>query len=354
MSDAQLRAVGARVARRLDAEYVLPLRWSEDEETGEGAIDLAEYLRRLDEWIDVTVVDGSDEAVRASHRRRWVDEARPTGLRLVPAEPWPGRNGKVAGVMTGIRRARHECVVIADDDVRYDRESLERVLGRLPGADIVRPQNVFRPMPWHARWDTARSLLARATGGDFPGTFALRRSTVLRAGGYDGDVLFENLELLRTVRAVDGREARADDVFVERRPPTTRRFVEQRVRQAYDEWARPGHLAVELAIVPIVVSSLRTPTRLVAMTAVAVALAEAGRRRQGGTAAFPATASLWAPLWLLERAVTSWLAVVARVRGGVPYRGVRVPIAAHSVREVRERIAPRPGSHPRSEAHRVA
>ncbi|WP_243695039.1 glycosyltransferase [Labedella populi] len=325
--------------KRLDAEYVLPLRWNEDEETGEGSIELADYLRRLDGWIDVTVVDGSDAPILAAHRRRWVDESRPTALRLIPAEPWPGRNGKVAGVMTGIRRSRHERVVIADDDVRYDRESLARVLTRLSDADIVRPQNVFRPMPWHARWDTARSLLARATGGDFPGTFAFRRSTLLRAGGYDGDVLFENLELLRTVRAAGGREERADDVFVARRPPTTRRFLEQRVRQAYDEWARPGHLAVELAIAPIVVSSLRTPTRLVAVTVVTVALAEAGRRTAGGAAAFPPSSSLWAPLWLLERAVTSWLAVVARARGGVPYRGARMPVAAHSVREVRDRVA---------------
>ncbi|RWZ51145.1 glycosyltransferase [Labedella phragmitis] len=338
----------ARVGRRFDAEYVLPLRWSEDEETEDGSLEFAAYLRRLDAWIDVTVVDGSDPIVRDAHRKRWVDEARPTGLRLLPVEPWPGRNGKVAGVMTGIRRSRHERVVIADDDVRYDRDSLARVLSRLRDADVVRPQNVFQPLPWHARWDTARSLLARATGGDFPGTFALRRSTILRAGGYDGDVLFENLEMLRTVRAIGGVEARADDVFIERRPPTTRRFLEQRVRQAYDEWARPGHLAVELALAPLLVSSLRSPSRFVVAAVVVVAIAEVGRRRDGGRAVYPPSSALWAPVWLLERAVTSWLAVGARLRGGVPYRGRRLPTAAHSVRSVRARIAQE------SEVHRVA
>jgi hypothetical protein len=344
-------AVGRRsahIGRRFDAEYVLPLRWSAGEETDAGAIEFADYLRRLDAWIDVTVVDGSEPSVRDAHRKRWVDEARPTGLRLIPAEPWPGRNGKVAGVMTGIRCSRHEHVVIADDDVRHDQDSLARVLSRLATADVVRPQNVFRPLPWHARWDTARSLLARATGGDFPGTFAVRRSTIQRAGGYDGDVLFENLEMLRTVRAVGGVEARADDVFVERRPPTTRHFLEQRVRQAYDEWARPGHFAVELALAPLLVSSLRSPSRLVAMAAVAVAIAEAGRRRDGGRTVYPPSSALWAPFWLLERAVTSWLAVGARLRGGAPYRGERLPTAAHSVRNVRARIAQKP------EVHRVA
>lgn len=333
-----------RVERRLDAEYVLPLRWSE-QETRENALDLAEYLRRLDAWVDVTIVDGSDPDVRAEHVSRWVDESSPTGLRILPVEPWPGRNGKVAGVMTGLRRSRHERVVIADDDVRYDREGLARVLGRLRDADIVRPQNVFQPLPWHARWDTARSLLARATGGDFPGTFAVRRSTILAAGGYDGDVLFENLEMLRTVRAVGGVETRADDVFVARRPPTARRFAEQRVRQAYDEFARPGHLLVQLAIAPLVVSSLRSPARLLGVAAASVALAEVGRRRRGGRAVYPASSALWAPLWLLERAVASWIAVGSRLRGGVPYRGVRLPTAAHSVRSVRDRIARKPEVH---------
>ena len=37
---------------------------------------------------------------------------------------------------------------------------------------------------------------------------------------------------------------------------------------------------------------------------------------------FPASTSAFAPLWLAERAVCSWLAVGSRVvRGGVPYRG---------------------------------
>ena len=54
----------------------------------------------------------------------------------------------------------------------------------------------------------------------------------------------------------------------------------------------------------------------------AIALAEAGRRRDGGRAVFPASATLMTPLWLLERSIAAWLAVGARlVLGGMPYRG---------------------------------
>ena len=313
----------------LDGEYVLPLRWDDDGELA----DLTAYLQQLSRWTPVTVVDGSPAELFAAHADAW------TGLvhHLRP-EPWPGANGKVAGVVTGVRAARSERVVIADDDVRYDRPALKRVLGLLDRADVVRPQNVFSPMPWHARWDTGRTLLNRALWADYPGTFGLRRSTFLAMGGYDGDVLFENLEMLRTVRAAGGTEVRAHDVFVVRRPPSATHFWSQRVRQAYDDLAQPWRLAGDLAVWPFLLHALaRRRLRRPALAVLAVvATAEAGRRRRSGRTAFPPTAALWAPVWVVERGTCAWLALGARVRhGGVSYGGGRLRVAAHSPRQLR-------------------
>ncbi|MFP3467005.1 glycosyltransferase [Leifsonia sp. SIMBA_070] len=318
----------------LDAEYVLPLRWPDDA----GLDELVGYLTGLRDLIDVTVVDGSSPELFARHAR-----ALPAGVRHLPVAPRPGRNGKVAGVMTGLHAARHEVVVIADDDVRYDEGALRAVVGMLDAADLVRPQNVFSPAPWHARWDTGRSLLNRALGHDYPGTLALRRRVLLDAGGYDGDVLFENLELIRTVQAVGGGVIAADRIGVARRPPALRHFLGQRVRQAYDDFAQPARLLAELSVLPLALASLRRPRRLLLGVAGVVALAEAGRRRAGGRRLFPATASLWAPLWLAERAVCVWLALGARLRGGVRYSDGRLLRAATPLRELRRRT----GEHPR-------
>jgi hypothetical protein len=307
------------------AEYVLPLAWSDDAGLGE----LAAYLERLATWIDVTVVDGSAPDRFQEHRRRL-----PPSVRHLTPAPWPGPNGKVAGVMTGVRAARHEHVVLADDDVRYDRPALSQVVAALESADVARPQNVFVPLPWHARWDTGRTLLNRAFGSDYPGTLGIRRSTLLAAGGYDGHALFENLELLRTIRAAGGREARLDSVAVPRIPPTLRHFLGQRVRQAYDDFAQPARLAAELLLLPALLVAARRPARLLLVGAAAVLLAEAGRRRAEGGSMFPRTSALWAPLWLTERAICVWVAVLARARGGARYRGERVRLAAHSARSL--------------------
>lgn len=314
---------------RLPIEYVLPLRWEDDD----GLDELTGYLRGIAEWVDVTVVDASPDAVFDAHARAWpfVRHVRPRR---------EGSNGKARGALSGIDLARHDRLVIADDDVRYDRGALEQVELLLDRAEFVRPQNVFDPTPWHARWDTGRTLINRALGGDFSGTVALRRSA-LKGGGYDTDVLFENLELERTVSARGGRVAIAHGLYVRRRPPSVRRFLEQRVRQAYDDFAQPARLLRELAILPVLtVATLRRGALApVAAAAVVVAVAELGRRRDGGARVYPPTAALWAPAWTAERAFTVWLALLLRVRGGVTYRGTRITRAATPLRRLRKETA---------------
>jgi hypothetical protein len=317
----------------LDLTYVLPLRWDEERRPDE----LTSYLSALSGLVELIVVDGSPGAVFATHSSQWKEFA--THIRPDPDLSF--LNGKVDGVFTGVRRARFEAVVIADDDVRHDPESLLRVRRLLEDHDLVRPQNYFEPMPWHALWDSARSLLNRAWGADFPGTLGFRRSFFVAMGGYDGDVMFENLELIRTVTAAGGRQIAPLDLFVARTPPATSGFWRQRVRQAFDDLAMPLRLATFLSLAPLTVFAVATRrTRWVAGAGLAcVIAAERGRRRGGGTQVFPARASLFAPLWICERAVCSWLALGSRVvYGGIRYRAGIIAMAATPKRRLERRF----------------
>ncbi|HET6691174.1 MAG TPA: glycosyltransferase family 2 protein [Miltoncostaeaceae bacterium] len=281
---------------------------------------------------DVVVVDGSDDGIFDVHARRW----RPAVRHVRPHGDLRFASGKVNGVISGVREASCERLIVADDDVRYDDASLRRMLRLLEAADVVCPQNHFDPLPWHAVWDTGRILIARAVGHDMPGTLGVRRARFLEMGGYDGDVLFENLELLRTVRAAGGRVVAPRDLYVRRLPPTAAHFWSQRVRQAYDEFARPLRMAAALALLPAVAASRRPAAAAAAVAALAVAAAEGGRRRAGGRRVFPARTSLAAPAWVAERAVCAWLAVGLRaLRGGVPYGGTVMRRAATPSRRLR-------------------
>jgi hypothetical protein len=324
----------------LPASYVLPLRWTRPGPLGE----LTAYLGWLSEEVEeILVIDASPPSLFERHAATLDGLAR----HLAPHPDLRFRMGKVNGVTTGIRESSHEQVVLADDDVRYDRASLRRAVALLERTDLVRPQNYFDELPWHARWDTARSLLNRVfTGdpdfpvGDFPGTLAVRRESFLAAGGYDGDALFENLELMRTIAAAGGTVLTPLDLYVARRPPTARHFLSQRVRQAYDDFGVPPRIGAFLALGPLALAALRRRRLrpLAAGTLAAVGAAEVGRRRAGGARRFPASGSLLAPAWLAERSLCAWLAVGAKLAGGVRYGEGRLSRSATPMRRLRRRF----------------
>jgi hypothetical protein len=330
------------------ASYVLPLRWGEP-----GPIDeLAAYLRSLaGEVGEILVVDGSPPPLFEAHAAALRGAAR----HLPPQPDLDFAMGKVNGVVTGVRECSHERIVLADDDVRYDPAALRRTIELLGEVDLVRPQNYFDELPWHARWDTARTLLNRVfTGdptfpvGDFPGTLAVRRSSFQASGAYDGDALFENLELMRTIAAAGGRVLTPLDLYVARRPPSSAHFFSQRIRQAYDDFAIPARIGAFLAVAPLTAWFLRRGRRrpVAAAALTAIGLAEAGRRRAGGADRFPPIGSLLAPAWIAERSLCAWLALGAKARGGVRYGAGRLSHSATSMRRLRRRYSGSAASSP--------
>ena len=334
---------------------VIPLKWGSDPGEACRVEEMRWYLDGMRRTVaHITVVDGSPGPARLAHEAAWSPYARiisPDDDGVVPASgsdvdgparrPAPGLNGKVVGALTGIRAARHERVVLADDDVRHTRSSLCALVAALDDADLVRPVNVFDAWPWQARWDGSRTLLNVVLATDWPGTFALRRSRVLACGGWSADVLFENLELWRTVRAAGGRTVALPDLTVWRRPPSVRQFWSQRVRQAYDDLAQPGRLAAELAILPAVALAARGGPRPLGILGAAVVLAAAAGRRRLGVDRVPPSVPLWAPAWVLERGVCVWIALARRLSGGVRYHGSRLRLAAHSVAALRQQLSTR-------------
>jgi hypothetical protein len=298
--------------------------------------ELRDYLRWLATRVDLVVVDGSDPAAFRAHHDRWPAAA----THVPPDTDIACRNGKVRAVLTGMRHAVHASVVIADDDVRYDDDTLSAMGALLRDADLVRPQNVFDPLPWHARWDSARILLNRALGSDHPGTLGVRRSFLDAIGGYDGDVLFENLELVRTVAAAGGRVVDAPGLYVRRLPPSVARFLEQRPRQAYDDLAQPLRLGFFLALGPALVAIARSrPRALLVGAALSIVVAEVGRRRHRGARVFDRLSPMFAPAWILERTCLVWVALASRFgRGGCVYAGQVIRRAANPPRVLRRRL----------------
>lgn len=313
--------------------YILPIKWS-----GHNALDeMTAYLKFLSPHVELIVVDGSEVNTFKKHHQNWSSFAR----HIAPYPDLQFSNGKVNGVLTGLQEASHEHVIFADDDVRYTLDQLEEISRLLIDQQLIIPQNYFSPCPWHAHWDTSRSLLNRVFGHDYPGTLAVQGDFLQSLGGYDGNVLFENLELIRTIKAGDGPVLVRNDLYIRRLPPSARHFWSQRVRQAYDDYAQPARLFFFILLLPlsIIAAFLFSPWLLAGEAVLAILMAEIGRRKYEGTKVFDIQSSLFAPFWLLERGICTWIALFEKLtRGGVEYNNSVITTAANSISKIRHRI----------------
>jgi hypothetical protein len=315
--------VSARGRESFRCTYLLPIR--RVRACREEARRFALYFRRLAQaGCEVIVVDGSPPEVFTAHARAWSRVCRHVGV-----DPrYKYLNGKVNGVHTGLDLASCEFVVLADDDIRYTAEEIERVCALLERHEMVRPQNYLAPLPLRARTESARMLINRGTlrAGDYPGTCAFRRTAFRRVGPYDGDVLFDNEEIVRHFALQGADVLCATDFFVLKRPPTLRKWLEQRPRQAYEDFVMRTKTALFASLLPATlalgllagVAASLAFAYVVALASVLVALR--GLLRDRAYELFPASTVLYAPLWVLERALSVYWAFYWRARyGGYPF-----------------------------------
>ncbi len=272
---------------------------------------------------DVLVVDGSSSDVFAAHREVW------GGVCLhAPVDPqYKYLNGKVNGIHTGIAIAAHERVILADDDIRYTPRDVCRMKELLTDYEMVRPQNYLHPLPFWARTEAARMLINRGwiREGDYPGTLGVCRSAMLRVGHYDGDVLFDNEEIVRHFRAQGASIAYARDFFILKHPPTFRKWLEQRPRQAYEDFVMRAKTAF-FTLLPLVCAFIwfaagwRWMLACVAMAACGAVTAAARGLGDGAARFFSPLLCLYAPLWIAERALSTYWAFYWRIAyGGYPF-----------------------------------
>jgi hypothetical protein len=307
--------------------YLLPLR--RNAVAGPEQQELRAYFDSLQGiGCEVLVVDGSPPEIFREHAKAWDGSCQ----HLAVDRRFGYLNDKVNGIHTGLERAITEKIILADDDIRYTPGLVHTIADLLDRFEAVRPQNFLQPLPWWAKMEAARMLINRATlrAADYPGTCAFRRASMQRAGHYDGDVLFDNEEIIRHFAAHGISLHYALDLFVPKRPPSFRKWMEQRPRQAYEDFGLRSKTALFFALLPLLTAlPFLFPLGTVficyaAMGATAIGGAWMGRARGKAARFFPLITCLFAPLWLLERTFSTYWALYWRItKGGYPF-GERV------------------------------
>jgi len=315
--------MNATVTRDFQCSFILPIRRVKfDSIESERLADYFHLLRRA--GCEVLVVDGSPSLVFEQHKERWQGVSR----HVAPDPKYTFLNGKVNGVHTGVDLASCERIILADDDIRYRAADVQRMCHLLDEFEMVRPQNFIDPLPLWARLETARILINRGVlkAGDYPGTCGFRRSTMRSVGPYDGDVLFDNEEIVRHFTLNGANVNYAVDFFIRKLPPTFTKWLEQRPRQAYEDFVMRAKTAAFLAVVPATVTlglmlGARAAIFLLSLLSLtSVLLSSRGLIRNAAWRFFPVSSPVFAPLWILERSLSVYWAVYWWARyGGYPF-----------------------------------
>jgi hypothetical protein len=269
---------------------------------------LAEYLSTLGvAGCEVVVLDSS-QAVD-EHRRilRWV------GRHVVVDEP-------LDIVRTAASLASCEKIIIANESVRYNIADLTELCALLDAHEVVEPQDYLEPLPWWGGIDAGRMLVHRGLDPhpDSGPTFGFRRAIPRGLRGFDAT---GSSDPARALFSQGAEIVSPTDLFVRRCPPRLREWLRERPREADRDFTIPSKSAFFFALIPMaILLALIGGSRIAAGYTGAVAFASivlAVRGRMGAGAFFPLRACLYAPLWVLERSVSVYWALLRKMRGRV-------------------------------------
>lgn len=266
----------------------------------------AEYLSTLSvAGCEVIVLDSSEAADEHCRVLRWV------ARHIAVQEP-------IDVVRTASQVASCDKIIVAGENVRYNVADLTELCAMLDAHEVVEAQDYLEPMPWWGGIDAGRMLVHRGIDPhpDRGATFAFRRTILRGLRGFDSTGSTDPVRVL----ALHGAEVvSAPELFVRRCPPRLGEWLRERPREAGLDFDVPAKSAFFLALIPMaILLTLMGGGRLAIGYASAVAFASvvlAVRGRLGAGAFFPLRACLFAPLWVLERSVSVYWALLQRMRG---------------------------------------
>jgi hypothetical protein len=287
----------------------------EDDASPDALRSFAAHLSTLSvAGCEVIVVDDTPSFDRNRRVFRWV------GRHVAALPRHRGLRGTVDPVRAALDLGSCEKIVVGNARVRHDAATIAAMCALLDVHEVVEPQDYYDPLPWWGGIDAGRMLDHRGIEPmpDHGTTFGFRRSATRGLHGLDalddgGD------DAVRRLQSQGATVYSAGGLFVRCEPPTVTAWLHERARHADDDFALPLKTAFFFALLPIAVllgafggASLAGGY---AGALVIGSLALALRGRAGAAEVFPLRAAFFAPLWILERSVSVYWALLRKLSG---------------------------------------
>lgn len=242
-----------------------------------------------------------------------------------------GKNDKMNGIYDALNHVKYERVILIDDHYRLSADNIFQLIPLLSQYDCFKCMITFPDKRLTALIDLCGMFIINLTHPlhQFHGHLCFNARTLKEIGFPSRDGLFDELALEMHFHLHARKVHFEKNIFLKTvQDSTYKRFLEQRVRYAYENFAFPFRFACYLSILPILL--------LISMVSVGYAFAVIGCLTLGnlalalwgqieyGQQKFPAWTFLLAPLWFWFYPFTTWIAVLLRFSGGIKFGGRKI------------------------------
>lgn len=292
----------------------------------DGFAECYREVLRADEAVELVVADESPPEVFDWLADRLGPLPRTTHFRPENRHP-RGANGKLNNVRAAIPHCRGAFVLMVDDDYRPTPGAIAQLRSVLRPGSVVRALTRLSDPGLADLVERAGMLQGLAIAPYyFCGNLAFDRA-LARPGFPRTDGLFDELAISRELAALGAEAVMVVEPWFPIMPSSRRKFLQQRIRYAYEHLHNVPRATMYLGVVPVLlglllVAPLAAAGLAAAITLGTVLLALVGQRRYPSLA--PSLTWLLAPVqfWFLPFAI--WVAAAFYLTGGMPYGGGRV------------------------------
>ena len=242
-----------------------------------------------------------------------------------------GQNDKSNGVCAAVDRCKYDNILLVDDHYRLTKNTI------LSLEKYYEIYDVFKCMP---KFDNAKmSVLIDMCGmfvvnmldyrKQYCGHLALTKSPFVKNAFPCRDSLFDEFAFEKYLRNCGYKVGFVRDIALEATQNiSTFKFLEQRIRYAYENMCMPVRFALELSVLPLMLalyscSKIYALFFFLSLTGFILIVALIGQKRYN-CGLYPKTTFLLGPLWYWHYPITSWIALICYFTGGVYFGGRKV------------------------------
>lgn len=253
-------------------------------------------------------------------------------IHFIPTdEERTGDNDKSNGIYSAIKFIKYENILIIDDHYRVELSELKIINNYFKEYDVFKVMPKFIKNNIMASIDLCGMFIVNILDKrkQYCGHIALKRNLFTKYGFPCRDSLFDEFAFENHFRKFNCKIGFPENVFLSSVYDITfLKFLEQRVRYSYENFAFPLRFILLLSILPIsaflfIISPIYMFLFIIMLNWFLVIFSYMGQKKYYTSQGYPYI-SFFAPLWFIHYPITTWIAIILFLRGGVKFGGKRI------------------------------